>query len=95
MSCYRCDSRKKYFDPETPELTYDVGGIDFVERGQNDKHVCITLFDEDDGYFWEISNFSSFWLDDMIDLLQRAKSELETNTERFEKDGEWGYKFKV
>lgn len=83
----------EYFEPEKPEIAVGVFGIDFVRRGANDNHVCIKLFAEDDGHYWETNNFSSFWIDTLIHNLQRAKTEL-NNKKRFQKDGEWGYKFK-
>lgn len=83
----------EYFDPKTPELAVGVFGLDFVKRGANDNHTCIKLFAEDDGHYWETNNFSSYWIDTLITILQEAREEL-NNKDRFTPDGKWGYKFK-
>lgn len=75
----------------------EVKGTQFaaelVPRGQDDDHVCIQLKGKDDENGFEIGNpFSSFWLDDLIQVLQNAKAVLKS---RCAEDPEgWGYKFK-
>lgn len=55
-----------------------VIGVDLVQRGPNDKHVCIQIMTEDDGY-WRASDvkLSSSWIDHLLDVLHQAKGELE------------------
>lgn len=66
-------------------------GVEIVPRGRDDDHACIQILSEDDDNWFESgSSFSSFWLDDLIKVLQSAKTELQTN---YEKE-EFGYKFK-
>lgn len=53
-------------------------GVRFIERGNNDDHVCIQILCEDDEYWHEHgSAFSSFHLDDLIKTLEAAKLILE------------------
>jgi hypothetical protein len=73
-------------------------GVRFVERGPKDKHVCIQLLSEDDETWFEVGNsFSSFWLDDLIQVLERAKALMASNPNQnhvFETDSGCGYRFK-
>lgn len=68
-------------------------GLTLTRRGINDNHLMIELLSEDDGNWWIESTFSSYYLDAYIDMLLKAKKELETNP-RFKKDKkEGGYRF--
>ena len=66
-------------------------GVKLSRRGR-DEHVMITTLIEDDGIWHEKSNFSSYWLDEMIEKLIAAKAYLEDEAEP-EPSG-YGYKFK-
>lgn len=52
-------------------------GVRFVRRGPSDPHICLCLLIEDDE-IWHETDFevSSYWIDDMIDTLVRAKARL-------------------
>ena len=61
-------------------------------RGKCDPHVIFEVYSEDDEY-WSFSlDASSFWIPDMISVLQKAKKVLETHA-RFTPDGKFGIKF--
>lgn len=62
------------------------------ERGPDDKHICFDIFSEDDGWWCKQgSGSSSFWIDDLIEQLQRAKEHMKKY--EYGKEGE-GYEFK-
>ena len=76
-------------------------GVEFVARGEHsvseyvgkekDKHIVIQLLVEDDGIWHKVGNgFSSFWLDDLIEVLNKARKILDTMPE----DNGVGHKFK-
>lgn len=78
---------------ESVSIQGECVGVDFKQRGNNDKHVMLQLCIEDDGV-WYPKDFevSSFWIDDMIDVLYKAKYALETSCNK-DKDG-FGYEFR-
>jgi len=55
-------------------------GIALTRRAPNDKHICMVLLSEDDGH-WFVSSCigSSYWMDDLIELLQYVKKWMEAN----------------
>ena len=84
--------------PEVQEcvVTFRGGckGVGLKWRGPDDPHVCFIILTEDDGY-WFVSQHdtqgsSSYWLPELIDQLEEAKTWLHRNAE---KDGQYGYKF--
>ncbi len=56
----------------------------------DDGRVMVTMFTEDDMNWIEKDSFSSFWVDDLLEQLNRAKEYLDTRCDKVE----WGYKFK-
>ena len=63
-----------------------------ISRGQ-DNFAKLTVLVQDDGFWYEpsSSNFSSYWIDDLHDVLWAVKEYLNTNL--FVKT-RWGYKYK-
>lgn len=86
------------------EILGDCFGVRLEQRGRNDKHVLVRLLSEDDEHWIESDyTISSYWLDDMLDVLSRVKHALEGS--QFEPDladpalgyapgRSFGYKFK-
>jgi len=69
-------------------------GARLAQRGVNDLHICIHLLVEDDGkWYEECADFSSYWLQDIIELMNQVKTELNSNP-GIERDGEYGWRFK-
>ncbi len=55
-------------------------GVGLSWRGPRDKHVCFTIFSGDDGHWYTSENSaSSFWLPEVIRLLQEAQAWIEQN----------------
>ena len=67
-------------------------GTRIEQRGPDDSHACIHLLSEDDGFWHEKAMFSSFWLDDLIYVLEDTRKRLHTS-KKFEKE-EYGYRFR-
>jgi hypothetical protein len=61
------------------EIHCDLFGVRFVPRGPaGDRHVCLQLLCEDDGFWHEHGDaFSSHHIDDLIAVLQLARAKLE------------------
>lgn len=75
----------------------DQFGIIIKKRdpSKNDDHCMLELLGEDDEYWFHITDFSSFWLDDLIETLNEVNNRLKHDTINFEKDPSgFGYKFK-
>lgn len=74
----------------------DQFGFRIVNRGTNDSHALLEIISEDDEKWHKSMDFSSFWIDDLIEQLQKAKTLLESDA--FEDDvysnGTFGRKFK-
>ncbi|KAA9007258.1 hypothetical protein F4V43_01870 [Paenibacillus spiritus] len=78
------------------ESDLDIGGsqfgVRFTKRGREiDRHVVINIYSEDDECWFEIDSFSSYWIDDLINVLTQTKLKLETEFKKA-KDG-FGYEF--
>ena len=68
-------------------------GVCFERRGSNDPHVLVQIYSEDDENWFECgSMFSSFWIDDLINVLNEAKKQLKKNFKK-DKSG-FGFEFK-
>lgn len=65
-------------------------GIGLSRRGPKDSHIIVSLLVEDDEQWFECGSFSSFWLEDLDDVLAKAKKWLHQNAY---KDKTGGYKF--
>ena len=65
-------------------------GVKLSERGSSDPHILFSLLIEDDES-WRETNFkvSSYFIDETIKVLKKAKKYMEKQT----KDGNFGYKF--
>ena len=69
-------------------------GIKLEPRGPTDNHICFTILSEDDETWFEKDvSGSTYWLDDLIGVLQDAKTELEQNPHLYTRN-QWGYNFK-
>lgn len=69
-------------------------GVRLEPRGKDDKHVCIQIIISEDDEQWHPhgSSFSSFWIKDLIRVLQLAQAELRRSAV---KDSEgFGFEFK-
>lgn len=66
----------------------DCFGVNFTHRGSSDPHLLISFMIEDDG-LWAEKDFqlSSYWIDDCISTLQKAKLVLENKAQKVERDG--------
>lgn len=55
-----------------PEITGAQFGVEITkrEKGQSD---LITLYSEDDEYWHKTYTFAAFWIDDLIEVLQKAR----------------------
>jgi hypothetical protein len=65
-------------------------GIQLIKRGIGDSHVCINIMVEDDEIWHNEMTLSSYWLDEMIEVLQQTKDYCEKNCIK----DEHGYYFK-
>lgn len=65
-------------------------GLEFVDRG--DGHILIQLLSEDDEIWHKHGEtFSTYWLPELIRVLQHAQNTLDKDA--FKTD--WGYEFNV
>lgn len=71
-------------------------GIKLIKRGENDNHICFQILTEDDGdWFVDGTNLAScYWIDDLIEQLQRAKAYIQTQEPFIHDDKQYGYAFK-
>lgn len=68
-------------------------GVRLIARGKTDPHVCLQLLSEDDENWFEKGRpFSSFWLADLVRVLETTKAVLDAHCEP-SPDG-FGYRFK-
>jgi len=51
-------------------------------RKDGDMHIAVEIDCEDDDNWFNKSSFSSFWIDELIQLLQTAKNYMENNHNR-------------
>ena len=78
------------------EFKGDCKGVRLVKRGENDSHISIQILSEDDGNWFvdEINQFSSYWIDDLIEQLKNAKLFIESQNPDIYEGKQYGYKFK-
>lgn len=77
---------------QIPDVLGACLGIRFVERGEEDNHILLKFLVEDDENWHEKElKISSYWLDDLIDVCERAKKRLKQ--EAIEDPNGWGYSF--
>ncbi len=68
-------------------------GVILHPRSNEDNHVCVQIISEDDGNWSKNGQyFSSFWIDDLIFVLEEAKEKMKRKCKKG-KDG-FGYEFK-
>ena len=83
-------------DKESITIKSKMHGIKLEKRSSidgKDNHICLRLLGEDDGtWFEDIELGSSYWIDDLIETLQRAKAHMEQKQKK-DKSGH-GYEFK-
>jgi hypothetical protein len=88
---------RHYFKTGKFELRGVQSGVRLEARasGVLDKHIIVQLLGEDDGNWFKVGNgISSFWLDDLIEVLQKAKSIVEAQEPDMFNGFQYGYKFK-
>lgn len=61
--------------------------VTLQQRDENDKHMTFSIHVEDDEAWFEKITLSTLWLDDLIDILKDARTELK----RHYKKGDFGY----
>ena len=66
------------------EITGNLFGVKFVQSDfatPEDQKISFTIMMEDDGQWYEtkISKIDSYWLDDMIETLTKARKYLKKN----------------
>jgi hypothetical protein len=70
-------------------------GVKFEGRGVDDKHILVRLLTEDDETWHETGVCcSSFWIDDLIEVLQQTKSYLNAQEPDICDGRQYGWKFK-
>ncbi len=65
-------------------------GVEITHRGPGDGHACFKILVEDDGNWLEKAHMSSFWLDELVEMLHMAHHYMEENLE----PDAYGYKFR-
>lgn len=78
------------------EFKGECKGIQLTKRGENDPHIMVSILTEDDEDWFidEKNKFSSYWIDDLINQLQKAKLFINTQEPDIYKDKQYGFKFK-
>jgi len=73
----------KLVEMEVPNKHLFLGsckGVALMPRGSKDGHICFLVLTEDDGnWFVSTNSSSSFWIDDLIKQLTRAKKWMKKN----------------
>jgi len=55
-------------------------GVILTQRGKKDPHVCVQIITEDDdNWFISDNSFSSFWLPDLMSILEEAFDWIDKN----------------
>lgn len=52
-------------------------GVSLSHRSDSDDHAMVNVYSEDDGTWYSINTFDSAWIDDMISVLEMAKTKLQ------------------
>lgn len=66
-------------------------GVILTHRGEDDPHVCVQIITEDDeNWFVSDNSFSSFWLPDLMSVLQEAQDWMNQNCDM----DDCGWKFR-
>lgn len=78
------------------EFKGNCKGVKLTKRGENDPHIMVSILVEDDGNWFvdEKNKFSSYWIDDLIEQLNNAKSFIESQEPDIYEDKQYGFKFK-
>lgn len=72
----------------------DCMGVRLEKRDDKDKHIVVVLETEDDEQWFEKTSFSSYWLDELIEVLQAASSFCKSQEPDIVKGEQFGWKFK-
>ena len=67
------------------EFKGDCMGVRLVQRGPDDKHICFQLLVEDS---------SSYWLDELIEVLQNARASMKHHSPDKVNGRQYGWRFK-
>lgn len=78
-----------------PGMVFKGGcvGIKLTARADNDQHILFSFMTEDDGYWFDTlegSGWSSYWWEDLKDVMLKVENALSKHA----KKTEWGYEFK-
>lgn len=76
------------------EFKGECKGVRLSARGAGDDHICLQILTEDDEQWFASSQpFSSSWIDELIEQLQRTKLWLQTQEPDIYDGRQYGYKF--
>ena len=73
------------------EFKGDCMGVRLVQRGPDDKHICFQLLVEGRG---SGSYSSSYWLDELIEVLQNARASMKHHSPDKVNGRQYGWRFK-
>lgn len=78
------------------ELRGKQFAVSLSKRGPEDPHIVIQLMSEDDEQWFPVGNaFSSYWIEDLLQVLELAQFSL-ARSDKFEKDPSgYGYQLKA
>lgn len=69
-------------------------GVDVVTRGENDPHILIQVWVEDDEIWHRKASISSHWLPELIRVLQDAHAFCESQEPDLRDGRQYGWKFR-
>lgn len=67
-------------------------GIDFSKRDDSDDHAMVDIYSRGTKLWFKDDSFSSYWIDDLVDVLNQAKIILEKDLKK--EDDDYGYRYK-
>ena len=76
------------FDKEPNTFRNSCSGIRLIKRGENDNHIIIEFYSEDDGHIWKVCKLSSGWINDTKILLSKVEEFLSSQVKDMGKE-EW------
>jgi hypothetical protein len=69
-------------------------GVRLKARGAGDPHITFTLLVEDDGTWHEKNTISSFWIEELIGVLQQALVFCKSQKPDVVKGRQYGWRFR-
>jgi hypothetical protein len=77
------------------EFKGDCMGVRLVQRDRDDKHICFEVLVEDDEVWHTMGGrTSSAWLDELIDVLQKARASMKHHAPDKHEGRQYGWTFK-